>query len=160
MWSCSAPQTSLQSGCMGRPMGTFGTWPGSSVCTPMLVLVRLQRHYIAGCDTFGSLVVLTSGDCLVTVVCSQEAVVTNRYRSTHTNAKGEWPPSKEQAESSSKRHYDTHRPPHTKATPHQGFMKALEPLGPIPSLPLPWNSKGLNCPRLPCCSMHHVLELQ
>ena len=160
MWSCSAPQTSLQSGCMGRPMGTFGTWPGSSVCTPMLVLVRLQRHYIADCDTFGSLVVLTSGDCLVTVVCSQEAVVTNRYRSTHTNAKGEWPPSKEQAESSSKRHYDTHRPPHTKATPHQGFMKALEPLGPIPSLPLPWNSKGLNCPRLPCCSMHHVLEVQ
>jgi hypothetical protein len=42
----------------------------SSVCTPMLVLVRLQRHYVAAdCDAFGSLV-LTSDDRLVIVVSS------------------------------------------------------------------------------------------
>lgn len=110
-------------------MGTFGTWPGSSVCTPMLVLVRLQRHYIADCDTFGSLVVLTSGDCLITAVGSQEAVAINRFKSTHTNANVEWPPLKEQAVSSSRKHSNTHRPPHTKATPQQGFKKALERLG-------------------------------
>jgi hypothetical protein len=147
-----APRTSLQSACMacmGRPMGTFGTWPGSTVCTPMLVLVRPQRHYIAAdCDTLGSLVVLTSGDFLVAAACSREALLTNRCRATHTNANVEWPLSKEQAELSS-RQYNMHGPPHTKATPHQGFIKVLERLGPITSLPLHWNSQGLNCPSLP-----------
>lgn len=135
--------------------------PGSSVCTPMLVLVRPQRHYIAAdCDTFGSLVVLTSGDCFVTDDCWQEFVATNRFKQARTTANVEWPLSEKQAESSSRRHYITLGPPHTKATPHQGFMKALEHLGPIPSVPSYWNSQGLNCPRLPSCSMHHVLELQ
>lgn len=137
---------------MRRPIGTFGTWPGSSVCTPMLVLVRLQRHYIADCDTPGSLVVLTSGDCLVTAVCSQETVAVNRFKSTRTNANVEWPPLKEQAVSSSRRHSNTQGPPHTKATPHQGFKEAHERLGPIPGLPILWNSQGLNCPSLPAAA--------
>ena len=54
-----------------------GSCAESSVCTPMLVLVRLQRHYIAGdCDAFGSFV-LTSDDRLVIVVSSKVTETTN-----------------------------------------------------------------------------------
>ena len=160
MWSCSAPGR-RSSPCMGRPMGTSGTWPEISVCTPMLVLVRAQRYYIvADCDNFGSLGILTSGDCLVTTICWQEAVATNRFKSTHTNANVEWTPSRKHTGLSSRRHYNTHGPPHTKATPHQGFKNTLDRLGHITSLPSHWNSQGLNCAILPCCSMHYVLELQ
>lgn len=86
---------------------------------------------------------------LVAAACSREALVINRRRATHTNANVEWHLSKEQAESSSRKQYNTHGPPQTKATPHQGFIKVLERLGPITSLPLHWNSQGLNCPSLP-----------
>jgi hypothetical protein len=92
----------------------------SSVCTPMLVLVRLQRHFIAAdCGALRSFV-LTSGDCLVTTIYSQLTEARDQFESAQVNVDIEWPPPKELAGSSSRTDYNTHGPPdlHITTPPH------------------------------------------